>query len=93
MWSSIKQKLADRGPSGDAEFECRMLQKSVPFTPLYDMNAENGIGNPRPRFPSKLIDHTLYDRKQERNNKIKLTREERILIFVYQNAYSRKNTL
>ena len=59
------------------------------------MNAENGIGNPKPRFPSKLIDHTLCDRKQERNNndKIKLTREERILIFVYPNAYSRKNTL
>ena len=30
VWSSIKQKLADRGPSGDAEFECRMLQKSAP---------------------------------------------------------------
>ena len=28
--SSIKQKLADRGPSGDTEFECRMLQKSAP---------------------------------------------------------------
>lgn len=74
----LHKTKAGRGPSGDPEFECRMLRKPVPPFIIQQLNADNGIREPEAQISKyKFIGHAIYDEKKKKNPK--LTRVERIL--------------